>query len=204
MITFNQIFNPYSLNIFTDASMNSYQTIGCPGFVAVYGDVNKKFPLLKTSFKSILVPNHTNNYCEALAINMAIFEIINNRNFYSQIRIFSDSYITINGLNNSILNWRESKRVPGKVVGSQGIIKNQQIFMEILYNILQYRLPVQFFHQKGHVDFDENGLLKAEEVFCRTNGITDRLEPDVVRAICYYNNYVDRQTRTMIYTSDLS
>lgn len=203
MLTFEQFFNPSTLNVFTDASMNSYGTIACPGALCVFGEVDKKLPMLRTEFTCMIHKNVTNNIGEALAVQMGLFMALKYRNF-PIIRIISDSQVTIFGIRDRILNWRESKKKPGVLIGSNDTIKNQEYFLEMLYTILEANIPIQFLHQQGHTSFTEKGLETAMHVFKVSNGIRDDVDPDIIRAISQYNNFVDRTTRQKLNTEDLS
>ena len=203
MLQFNDFFNPMTLNIFTDASMNSHNTIACAGCLCVFGEVDKKLPMLQTDFQSRIYKKVTNNVGEVLAVQMGLFAAIANRQF-PIIRIVSDSQITIFGIRDRILNWRESKRHPGKLIGSNDVIKNQEYFLELLYNILEEDIPIQFIHQAGHVSFSEKGLAQAAHVFAASNGLREEIDMSLIRAISAYNNYVDRETRARLYEDDLS
>lgn len=204
MLTFNQFFANGILNIFTDASMNSYGTIACYGALGVFGEVDKRLPLLRTEFTSNIAKDVTNNIGEALAVQLGIYMAIQNQQYFHTIRIISDSQITIFGIRDRILNWRESKRNPGVLIGSNDVIKNQEYFLEMLYLILYHNLKIQFWHQAGHVSFSEKGLESAKHVFCTSNGIRDDVDMELIRAISLYNNHVDRTTRARLYTEDLS
>lgn len=203
MILFNDFFNANTLNIFTDASMNSHNTIACSGALAVFGEVDKRLPMLNTLYKSVIFKNVTNNIGEVIAVQQGLYIALANRHF-PIIRIISDSQITVFGIRDRILNWRESKRDPGKLIGSNDVIKNQEYFLEILYLILEADRPIQFLHQNGHTSFTDKGLETATHVFAASNNIRDDIDPDLIRAISHYNNFVDRETRTELYNADLS
>ena len=202
MLQFNDFFNANTLNIFTDASMNSHNTIACAGCMCVYGEVDKKLPYLHTDFKSQIWKNVTNNIGEAIAVQMGIFEALEHRNF-PIIRVISDSQITIFGIRDRIFNWKESKKHPGKLVGTSDVIKNQEYFLEMLYVMLEANVPIQFVHQQGHVTFTDKSLADAEHVFVASNGIRDNVDKDLIKAISMFNNYVDRTTRKQLYETDL-
>lgn len=204
MLLLTDIFNDESLNIFTDASMNSYGTIGCAGFIAVHGGLDKRFPMLHTESRTQIIKKATNNISEARAVIMGLYEAIVYQNRYKHIRIFSDSQITILGIRDRIYNWKVSKKTHDRFVGSGGAIKNQDLFLEMLYIILENNLSVEFWHQGGHVNFnDQSSIDKATHVFTVSNNIRDTIDIELIRAISYYNNFVDRNTREILYSTDL-
>ena len=210
MIMLKDFFNSETLNIFTDASMNSYGNSGCAGSCFVFGEMDKRFPLLNTDLHTMVIKNCTNNFAEGRAIVNALHIIVDNKykDKYRTIRIISDSQITIYGMRDRILNWKISKKKGeneiGYFVGSQGTIKNQDIFLETQNIILENNLSIEFLHQSGHTSFSNPDLLiKSGEMFKKYNNITDDLDIELLRALAFYNNYVDRNTRDVLYTVDL-
>ena len=208
MIMLKDFFNSETLNIFTDASMNSYGNSGCAGECLVFGDMDKRFPLLNTSLNTRVIKNCTNNFAEGRAIVDALYFALKYRDKYRTIRIISDSQINIYGIRDRILNWKISKKKGdngfGHFVGSQGAIKNQDIFIEAQNIILENNLSVELLHQAGHTSFSNPDLLiKSGELFKKYNNITDDLDIELLRALTFFNNYVDRNTRDVLYTVDL-
>lgn len=211
MIMLNDFFTDDSLNIFTDASMNSYGTCGCIGVCAVKGKIDKRFPLLNTEFHTLVINKCTNNIAEGRAIINGIYLALRYRNNYKTIRILSDSMLNIVGIRDRILKWRISKKKDkdgfSTFIGSAGQIMNQDIFLEALYTILQYDLSIEFLHQKGHTSFsDPDSLIKMGESFKKINNISSDTELDIelLRSLAFYNNYVDRNSRDILYSVDMS
>ena len=212
MITVDDFFREDTLNIFADASMNSYGTCGCIGVCPVYGKLDKRFPLLNTEFHSRVINKCTNNFAEGRAIIEALYIALRNKNKYPIIRILSDSQITLLGIRDRITQWKISKK-PDKdgfvnFVGSSGYIVNQDIFLEALYMILDNDLSIEFLWQKGHVPFAnqylQDKLIKSGEAFKKYNNIQDDLDIEFVRALAFFNNYVDRNSRDVLYSVDMS
>ena len=110
MIMLNDFFTDDTLNIFTDASMNSYGNCGCTAVCAVKGKLDKRFPLLNTKFYTRVINKCTNNFAEGRAIIDAIYLALNYKDRYKTIRILSDSMLNIVGIRERILNWRVSKK----------------------------------------------------------------------------------------------
>lgn len=201
MVYLNDFFNDYSVNVFTDASMNSSLTAGCVGVCVVTGPLDKRFPMLRTSTTTDIVKPATNNTAEARAVEYGIDQIIMNPNLFNRpkIRLFSDSQITIFGLRDRIFKWRV-KKTKDEFVGTVGSIKNQEIFLAICHLINFYNLKIELYHQSGHVDFsDQKSLDKAARDFAKDNaeylnGDQD-IDPELIRALSYFNNHVDRVSR---------
>ena len=208
MIMLKDFFTSNSLNIFTDASMNSYGNSGCAGCCLVFGELDKRFPLLNTKLFTRVIKNCTNNFAEAKAVTSAINMAIPYKHNFSTIRIISDSQISIYGFRDRMPNWKISKKKDeygsGNFIGSQGQIKNQDVFLEGLYMITEAELNVEFLHQAGHTSFSNpDALIKSGELFKKYNNINDDLDIELLRALAFFNNYVDRNTRDVLYTADL-
>ena len=57
-------------------------------------------------------------------------------------------------------------------------------------------IPINFYHQKGHVDLNKQKLLdKAYEDFKITNNIKDDVDMDIIKCISFYNDIVDVDTK---------
>ena len=209
MIMLKDFFNQNTLNIFTDASMNKYGNSGCSGYCMVFGDLDKRFPLLNTRLYTRVIKNCTNNFAEAHAILDAIQGALQYKDQYPTIRIISDSQISIYGFRDRMPNWKISKKKNeegniGYFVGSQGQIKNQDLFIEGLYTITENNLSVELLHQAGHTSFSNaDALIKSGELFKKYNNISDDFDIELLRALAFFNNYVDRNTRDVLYTADL-
>lgn len=193
MIYKPMIFNQNSVNIFTDASIASIngEVIGCPGFATYIGDiiVNQGYCIDR---------NSTNNYSELHAIFMGIQEAAKYQN-YKYIRIFSDSQTSIYALRDRIFKWVHNVR-GGALYGTGSLpIQNQDIIMEIIYYIMDNNIRVEFYHQKGHVNFnDPDKLLRALDTFKHSNSINAPIDLDVIRTISQANDHVDRYTKLML------
>ena len=208
MIYMNDFFTENSLNIFTDASMNSYGTSGCIGVCPVYGAVDKRFPLLNTEIFTRVIKGCTNNFAEGRAVLDAIYIAITNMNKFSTLRIISDSQVTILAIRERILKWKVSKKANdyGMVnfIGSQGTIKNQDIFLEALNIIMQTGVSIEFLHQAGHIKFSNpDDIIKSGITFKKSNNIVDDIDIELLRSLAFYNNYVDRNSRDVLYSTDL-
>ena len=209
MLGINEFFNPSTLNIFCDASMGSNKygstTIGCSGICKVFGSLDKRFPMLNTESFFQISKKATNNSAEARAVIMGINEAVRHMFQFPKIRIISDSQVTIFNIRDRIMNWKVSKKDPTQLIGTAGAIKNQELFLEMLYIIIQAGVHVEFVHQGGHASFgDQKSLDRALHVFKVSNNIRDEIDPELIRAISYFNNYVDRASREFLHSVNIS
>ena len=205
MITLNDVFNSQSLNIFTDASMNGYGTSGCTGICLVFGEIDRRFPLLNTQTHNQIIKGCTNNFAEAEAIREAVYAALMYKDKYPVIRIFSDSLICIDNLRKRIVTWKISKKNGvGEFIASGNVAKNQEIFTEIMYVMTENNMSIEFLHQMSHTNFtNSNSLENARNGFIKNNNIADEIDMELIRALSFYNNYVDRVSRDIFYSVDL-
>ena len=196
-IVSSEIFTDDSLNIFTDASirrLNSGETIGCAGMIAVYGSSRKQYDRVS------IIRNTTNNNSEIKAIRLGVEEAIKNKNCFKTIRLFSDSQISIFGIRDRIFKWYNCD---GVLMGYEGNpIKNQDIMLEIVHMITDSNLNIEFYHQQGHVKYDKDSLLNAIHVFSASNNIRDTVSYELIRTLSEYNNYVDIKTKNVLKSLD--
>lgn len=195
MIYKEDIFNNKSINVFTDASITKIgrEFIGCAGMVLINdNNIYDKYEIIRHT---------TNNNSEIKAIRMAVYELLKYKNSGKILRIFSDSQISIFGIRNRIFNWEECDA--GILAGSAGVIKNQEIFLDILYTILNNKLHVEFYHQSGHVKYNEKSLIDARKVFMASNGIREEVDLRAIKELAYYNNWVDVKSRNNFKNVDL-
>ena len=135
---------------------------------------------------------------------MGINEAVRHMYQFPKIRVISDSQVTIFNIRDRIINWKVSKKDPNQLIGTNGAIKNQELFMEMLFTILQTGVHIEFVHQGGHVDFsDQKTIDRAAHIFKASNNIRDEVDPELIRAISYFNNYVDRASREFLHSADL-
>ena len=195
MICNGNIFTPNSLNIFTDASIKklySGETIGCAGCLLVFGEL--KYNKMIDEYQ--VIRNTTNNNSEIKAVRLGIQQAIKYNNIYhfDKIRLFSDSQISIFGIRDRIFNWRY---INGLYNGTDNKpIKNQDIFLEIIYDILYNNIHIEFYHQKGHVSCsNNNSILEAMHVFNVSNNIRDNVDIGFIKQISRFNDIVDTYSR---------
>ena len=193
MLRSEDIFNENSLNIFTDASMRTMpngEQVGCSGVCVVGG-----CEILEESY--IINRFSTNNDSEIKAIRNGVLIGKKYKNRFPVIRLFSDSQISIFGIRDRIFKW---SLYENKFYGSENNpIKNQSIFVEILNEIIDNQLPIQFLHQKGHVNYkDQKSLMNAINVFKTSNNIRDFIDIQLIKDILYFNNMVDEKSRYIL------
>ena len=191
----SDIFTPDAINIFTDASIlkiNSVETIGCAGCVLVFGELIDKN--IQEYYQ--IIRNTTSNNSEIKAIRLGIQNVLKYKNQYNKIRLFSDSQISIFGIRDRIFNW---KYINGTYIGTEGTpIKNQNIFLEIVYTILENNLNIEFYHQKGHVTYTPRSINDAMHVFIASNNIREYVDESFIKQISIFNNMVDNNSRNYL------
>ena len=194
MIKCNDIFNDKTLNIFTDASVYkcNNETLGAPGYVAVIGEniVDQRAIILRES---------TNNESEIYAIYMAIQFALLNRDKVKVINIFSDSQFSVFGLREWIFGWVNHIKNDRLYNSSDKTVANQHIFMNIIYTILYYDLKVSIYHNRGH--FTSNQIKEFIRLFKKHNFLNDEIDYQAAYKIMYYNDIVDKNTRSLLHTT---
>lgn len=191
------IDNPYSLNIFSDASIRKRGNLydGCYGAIAVSNN-----QIIDEIYR--ISSDTTNNNSEIKGIRAAILLAIRYQYNFSNINIFSDSQISIFGIRERFPTWRYNVK-DGKLYGSADQpIKSQEVYIEIMELINQYNLTVTFWHQKGHVENKYDSLVEAQHVFCASNRIRDKVDLSLIRYISYYNDIVDKKSRSILLQTD--
>lgn len=192
MIRYKDIFNQNTLNIFTDASIvrKPNETVGAPGYVAVVGEeiINEDIRILRES---------TNNESEIYAIYMAIQFALKYKDYVKIINIFSDSQFAIYGLREWIFSWINNIKDDKLYSSTNKEVSHQSIFMAIVYTILTYDLKVSFFHNRGH--FENKHVDLFIDQFTKHNFLRDNIDRETAKAIIYYNNKIDNDTRSQLY-----
>lgn len=196
MIKCSDIFNNKTLNIFTDASVYKYngETLGAPGYVAIIGDNI-------VGQRSIILRESTNNESELYAIYMAIQFALLNRDKVQVINIFSDSQFSVFGLREWIFGWVNHIKNDRLYNSSDKMVANQHIFMNIVYTILYYNLKVSIYHNRGH--FKDNQVKEFINLFTKHNFLNDYIDYQTAYKIMYYNDIVDRDTRSLLHKTSV-
>ena len=194
MIKYKDIFNSKTLNIFTDASIRNVnnETIGAPGYVAVLGDqiISQDVRILRES---------TNNQSEIYAIYMAIQFALKYRNNVQVINVFSDSQFSIYGLREWIFNWMNNIYNDILYNSSGNMVSNQNIILAIIYTIIDYKLVINLYHNRGHFTIDK--IPEFIELFKKHNFLNDYIDREAAEKIIRYNSIVDHTTRSLLHNT---
>lgn len=185
-------------NVFCDASINLQTHIACAGAIFANEDGSE----IITEYQ-ILQNMATNNSAEILAVLTALRAALSIREIYGydQFNIFSDSKISIFGLRDWIYGWVEKQTMStGYFIGSNGEpVKNQDYFKECVRLIVDNNLHVNFFHQHGHVNTQNNEkVTNAYVSFIKYNRIAPEDAGMNIGYACYYNNLVDVRTKNTL------
>lgn len=194
-----------SLYIFCDASVcyTNQGCISCAGVAAVSND-----KILKESYRIIRNANAPRGEIEAVkdGVYTAILltrKYPNLKNIY----LFSDSELALLGLRDWICNWECHPihdtdyyglyRARSRYTIGNGLIKNQDIYLEVFYTLIKYKLNLKFYHQKGHLETNNKYALKhAIDLFIRNNNIECDVSKEFMTYISTYNDYVDNNSRS--------
>lgn len=179
------------MNIFTDASIitSSFEeTIGCAGAIC-YEDNN--------IFKYEIVRDSTNNISELTAIKLAVLLAIENRYNFDRFNIYADSQYAIFGLTKWLNGWINNTE-NGILYNSSGMpVKNQEIFLSIIKLIIKNKIPINFYHVKGHVNINNFvSVNNATNVFKKSNNVN--VSRNEIYNMTKMNNLVDKNTRNLL------
>lgn len=184
-------FTNDSVCIFTDSStlkLLDGTTTCCSGFC-----IASPYAILETGYS--YMNKSTNNRGELYAIILGLQAALK---YKKRIKIFSDSLYSIRSIRDSIFNQSKFGTAQVLETADKKDVLNQDLIMEIIYLILNYKISVQFFHQKGHVSIkSETSVHHALEVFCISNNIP-HADINLIKIISSYNNIVDTMTKDML------
>lgn len=195
----------YIFNLFCDASIDLPTSVACAGCSITTqdrdtGKVLWTEPIIKCSIQK----NATNNSAEVLAIFLGISEAVEIAKFYqdSIFRVFSDSKISLYGLRDWMKNWIANSSEDGTLRSSSGYpVANQQTFIQIYNLIIDNKLKVEFYHQRGHVT--ENSRITSKDsraYFIKTNKVAPEALGQIgIEYLNANNNYIDDITRKVLY-----
>jgi ribonuclease HI len=151
-----KVIDPYKsddvLNIFCDASIkkegkNRYT--GCYCAIAVVGD-----QIIDTICN--IVSETTNNNSEIKGVRAGVVLADRYKEKYRIINLFSDSQISIFGMRDRIITWlAQGDNLYGS---SNQLISSSSIYIEIMRIIIESKITINFWHQKGHVTQTEESL----------------------------------------------
>ena len=196
---FNDLFNEDTLSIFTDASVyrdNKGYTISCPGAICVITKNNQCFILEQDFHERNIISGSTNNEGEISAVALGVYYAIKYSSQFKTINLYSDSNICVQGLNEWIFNWVKCMN-KGLMYSSSGSpVANQSIISSIVNTIIEQKLNMNIFHQKGHVNINNSkSIEKAFMDFTNTNKIDKNIDEDIIKCISFYNDIVDVETK---------
>lgn len=196
-IIFNNIFNLYTINIFTDASVyqcDNGKFVSCPGAIAIKVFDNIPYICDKYCYLSY---DSTNNEGEIKAIRAGIHLAQKYRYSVPNINLFSDSNICISGLSEWMENWIKYSKNGVLYNSSNKEVINQENFINVMYDIVSSKLNINLYHQKGHVKMNNKESIEhARKVFKDINKLNPSYE--LIKKISEYNNYVDVMTKQYI------
>lgn len=195
-----------NIDIFCDGSVNTVneteaipERLGCAGSLILFDGE-------PVYYSNKFIRGHwaTNNATEILAIengirtflslfaNMSVHRAIVEG--YTKLNLYSDSRICIEGLRDWIFGWHRYRDQNCILYNSSKMeVSNQDTFLRIVKLVLDYQLPINFLHQKGHVTNSISSLKEAQKTFLTSNSIN--LTIDQVRFISRANSFVDKQTK---------
>ena len=193
--SYQNFVNANTLNIFTDASIRKIgknKSAGCYGAIAMLG-VNK----IDEDYR--ICTDTTSNNSEIKAIRSGVGLAIKWRHTAQVINLFSDSQISIFGIRDRIYNWTLTK--DNRLTGyGNAKIQNQSVYIEILNMIVSNNIPINFYHQKGHVKMnDEDSAENAAHVFLASNNVREKIDIYFMEYISNMNNLVDTTSRKELY-----
>lgn len=200
MIEKDAIFNDYSINIFTDASVRDHEDTveSVAGALLLYpkGTVNSPY-----IYENTRILNSTNNegeiYAILMGINLAIRLLQANEAYRDYtINLFSDSRICIFGLREWYSSWISNGRNNQFMNSSGQPVANQEIFIQCMNLIMFYNLKINFYHIRGHKDpTKKNDFQQFSKDFMISNYIKEEPSRNLVLALAQFNDYVDYNTR---------
>lgn len=198
MITNEMMFNDNTLNIFTDASIKAFpsgETVGCSGAHIVTGN-DAVTRIIEQP--RIIIRDTTNNNSEIKAIALGVQYALKYRAQFQTINIISDSKICVLGLREWIFNWIRDSKLNQPLVSSQKKeVANQEVFLGIIYTILNNNLNFNLYHQNGHINVNNSkDMIKAKNTFRISNHIVHDIDDVLMRNMSIANDIVDRFTKT--------
>lgn len=195
-VQLSQFYNENTLNIFSDASMlgNNGKQTGCYAAVAVVMDEK-----IDSTYR--LVSDSTSNNSEIKGVRAAIDIANKYKDRYKFINILCDNLISINGLREYIYKWRYDEIDNVMRTSTGKVASNQEIFIEahrMLVELEQSPCIIKLWHQSGHVTGGFESINTAANSFAKMNGISGRVDLNLIRYLSEWNNYVDQTSRSLL------
>lgn len=196
MITFDQIKQPDTLNIFTDTSMLNKVHLASSGAHFYSGTT------FIGEFVQI-IPQATVNIGELMGVYFGLRQSLEymKTGAFTTINLFSDSQITIFGLRDWVYNWVRDEG-DGHLHGyANKRVQNETYFIHIINFILANNINVNLYHVRGHLDGDyfKNSRIFKEN-FISANNIQYVVDDTVVNFLIQGNSFIDNRTRDQFNT----
>lgn len=193
--------NSTTLNLFSDASSTKMRKDGkldtCYGAVAVNNDTVIDEWLRLSSDTTVPAS-------ELRGIRCSLVLAYAHKNEYKTFNLFSDSQLAILGLREYMYNWGYDPESNSFKTRTGGYVKNQSLYIEIYQLLTELRRSniVNLYHQKGHIGNSKDDIMDALRSFKKVNNVNGKVDYNVIRYISTYNNYIDRETRSLLRRTD--
>ena len=183
-----------ALEVCTDASLKTYdngRVFTCAGAICL-NNMEERYYVDADS---------TNNRGELLGIYLGvrmIHEELMTNPVYDKLVIYSDSQFGIFGIRDWMNSWLIHQDAHGTLYGTnKKPVINQELFKMIVSYCITNRLPIHFYHQRGHVNTNSSKkLANANRDFHTSNGFV--LRPENIFKISFYNDIVDKNSRQVL------
>ena len=181
-----------AVNIFTDCSTYRGDTdkmlVSCGYCIVVDNEV--------VEHNNIIIDDSNNAQGELFAILMGVIAANRFKERGTRINLFSDSKTSIRSLTHNIFNWYDNSlraKHGGFTNIKGGCIKYQELYLNIVEEIVSTGLKINFYHVRSHNRYHQESVHMARTYFNKVNNTNT--SDDIVRDIIYYNNFVDKMTR---------
>ena len=201
MINKDDIFNEYTLNIFTDAgSRIDYKTNKSVALCAVEAVtvVDGKIKPISIDSKVWEIPKEDSNHAEMLAFNMATKIAKKYADNFVSINIFSDSLKAIKLLKEDVFRWEfsEDGSIKSRVSDKEPYLVRD--ICDIINDIVSSSIHVSIYHISSHVSkYSKEQLTKAMKCFIDHNSIKLKISFDLLHEITRINRDVDSIVRNV-------
>jgi hypothetical protein len=78
---------------------------------------------------------------------------------------------------------------------SNQLISSSSIYIEIMRIIIESKITINFWHQKGHVTQTEESLNNAAHVFMASNNLRKPVNMKFISYISHFNDIADKSSR---------
>ena len=194
-------FYKNAVNVFTDASTARLNFNGkevntiCPAFVTTIGGGI-------VEYGSTIFSNTTNSYGEIYALLLGIQSLIKYKNTDLFLNVYSDSEISVKGLTKWIKKWFYCGRRESILRAKSGMpVANQEVFLEIMREVIDANVHINVINVLGHTDSDNvNDMIKFVRYFYKENDIPmHSLPTEYLQEMAKFNDLVDEMSRNALY-----